>query len=426
MLEQGRVLAGGGNIYRRPDVYPFTVANYPPIFPAILAVVWKLVGASYSVGRLVTTTSAVLCAFLVSRIVRALTEDAFAARIAGGLFLACPWVVFWSSLVRVDFVALALSLGALLVVARAPEGRRTSYLAAALLVLACLTRQSHVLAGPLTVAMVLRRGRTTFLICFALGLGGVTGALQLVTHGAFLWNIVSANVNTFVLDHLWHRAVGLLITTWPALILVAIYLVRPPKRGTYPLVVAYLVGAGLSTLTIGKVGSHVNYFLEAAAALSLAVGVCLAQWREHARVFALVGGWAALMLGLSLFRPEGIETRLAHRQELEQLADRLRAEHGQVLADDAMGLLVLTGHPILLQPFEMTQLALMHRWDDASLVHDIEQRQFALILLNESEPSWLADRWTPRMLDAIHANYRRDEVVGDITVYRPAAGRSGR
>jgi len=112
---------------------------------------------------------------LVGLILHALTRDRAAAAIGGLSLLAFPPVAYWSSLYRVDALALALSLGGVCLCARRPEGRWTVPVAALLLTAAICTRQSYGLAAPLAAALwLLQAGgwrRALALVGLVLALG---------------------------------------------------------------------------------------------------------------------------------------------------------------------------------------------------------------------------------------------------------------
>ena len=55
----------------------------------------------------------------------------------------------------------------------------------------------------------------------------------------------------------------------------------------FALAAPYALGAVLSALTIGKVGSNVNYLLELCAASSLAGGIVVAWSRQHVSAHVL-------------------------------------------------------------------------------------------------------------------------------------------
>ena len=145
-------------------------------------------------------------------IVYAPTRDRFAALSAGVIFLAFPFVVYWSPLLRIDMLALALSLAGLCLLVGQPVSSRRLVGIALLLVAAIYTRQSYGLAAPFAafVWLLARDWRQ------ALRLAGLVSGLGLIlflvlnglTHGGFFFNIVTANVNEFrleLLEYNWNR-----------------------------------------------------------------------------------------------------------------------------------------------------------------------------------------------------------------------------
>jgi hypothetical protein len=91
--------------------------------------------------------------------------------------------------------------------------------------------------------------------------------------------------------------------------------------------------------------------------------------------------------------------------------------NGPVLADEYMGLSLLAGRPLYLQPFEVTQLAWAGVWDQAPLLESIHAQAFSLILIYDRP--WYTERWTAEMLAAIESDYQLSALVADTKVYRP-------
>jgi hypothetical protein len=85
-----------------------------------------------------------------------------------------------------------------------------------------------------------------------------------------------------------------------------------------------------------------------------------------------------------------------------------------------MGLLPLTGKVIYYQPFEFKMMSNAGLWDQSAFVTQIENKDFALILLFDP-PSWDSQhaRWTDEELDAIYANYAWSASLAYTTVYAP-------
>jgi 4-amino-4-deoxy-L-arabinose transferase-like glycosyltransferase len=114
-------LAAGQNIYR-PDISspPYTISNYPPLYVlSLVPSVW-LFGPNFWAGRAISMLCALASGTFLALIIYAHTRDRIAAVTTGMLFLAIPYVVHWSPLLRIDMLALACSTGGLYLLARWP------------------------------------------------------------------------------------------------------------------------------------------------------------------------------------------------------------------------------------------------------------------------------------------------------------------
>lgn len=109
-------------------------------------------------------------------------------------------------------------------------------------------------------------------------------------------------------------------------------------------------------------------------------------------------------------------------EDLKRMEDLVKENLDKpILADEYMGVVVLAGQNLHLQPFEITQLVNAGIFDQNILINEIEAEIFSLILLQES--SWweyvLEERWTPEMLDAIRRHYRLAAQLEHTNVYQP-------
>lgn len=434
LIDQAMRLASGQSIYRADiSTPPYVISNYPPLYVLVLAGSVKLFGPAFSfiVGRVVSMLSAWVSALCIAFIVNTATRDRFAALSAGLIFLAFPFVVYWSPLARIDLFALALSLSALtLVVARPIASKRRMIAAALLLVGAIFTRQSYALAAPLAAFVWLwvhDRRR-------ALSLAAMVGLSTLLlfmlfnwsTHGGFYFNIVTANVNEFDFERLRSHLRQFREAAFIPLFFggLSVLLIRP-LHPLWPLTTAYLFGAALSALTIGKIGSNINYFLELCAAVSLAAGAVVAWSRSH---LTASGYRAALLVVLALGvgrmmqitlrdYTQDLRGRRAAINEIGRLNMLLAETPGPILADEYMGLLTLQGRRLTIQPFEVTQLVRLGKWNQAPLLDSIRKKEFAAIVIDNRPVA--KQRWTPEMLDMISSVYVLADVAAGSNVYKP-------
>ncbi len=413
---------------------PYTVANYPPLYPAVLTPFYLAFGPAYWYGRLTSWVSILAAAALTGAVVHRFTRDTGAALVSAALLLTIPYAAYWSVLFRIDCLALATSLAGLLLLLRSGGRVRGVVAAAFFMVAAVFVRQSYGLAAPAAavawlVASGHRRGLAYFL-GVAAGLGGVLFlVLEVATHGGFSHNIVVANVNEYrparVAEHFRDLA-----TLAPVLLVFGAASLGPrvqEARAERVFLGTYLGAAVVSALTIGKVGSNVNYFLELSVALCLATGWGLARMKPGWKGAAAVG-LLAVQVVIFIPRTEAYfgrsEARIAHKDALDGLADLIHEADGPVLADSDLGFLPLDHRPIYFQPFELTQLARSGRWDPAPLAREVLTGRFPLILLhNPEEKEVLLERWPRMVLEALRTAYAPSGRVGNTFLFRPSSGK---
>jgi len=436
-LDQALRLARGENLYPPPPLTSsWTVTNYPPLVALLQAPLVLLFGPALWYGRLLSLLAVLVAAGCVGGIVRRLGGDRFGAWIAGGTLLAIPYVQHWASLDRVDGPALGLACGALYVLVRAPTRGRTLWLAAALLVAAIGARQSYALAAPLGGALFLGRavGWRRGLALLGLVLGGsliLVGLLQALT-GGFVFHVVLANLAPWEGARVLYQAreMG---RGMPLLLLGAglggFRLCRRGGAGAW-LVLGFGLGALLSALTVGKIGSNVNYLLEWSVALCLALGLVFVKAGATGGRRLLAGIVLPLLLVAQLggmvrwfqrgFWPERA-AKLAWSAEVAQLDETVRAAAGEVLADEYLALLPLAGRPIPLEPFAMRQLAVTGRWDERPLVAKVMDRSYPVVLLYDP-PDFdsFGERWPPRTAAALRQRYRPTQRLAGTLVLVPA------
>lgn len=424
LLSHARQLADGRPVYLIPGAEsPWTIVNYPPVYPLANAAVSVLAGPAYWYGRLISMVGAVLSAVFAGLIVGRVTRDRSAALVTALLMPVIPYLGAWAALARVDALALGLSLAGLWCVVRQPTSNRWLIAAVVLLTAAAYTRQTYLLVAPVAAFCWLWPDGRRRALGFAAALAGsvlVLGlALNLATAGGFWFNVVTANVNAFdwTLLTAYLTDIGSHVPVL-VLLLVAggIVGIRRQQQSTR-LLIPYALSALVIVLTSGKEGSNVNYLLEFGTALCLASGLLLAAVRSSPRARTAVLVALLLQSLLLLVAPHGyygyLGSLVDNRAVPARISAVVTASGGPILADEDAGFLPINGDPIVLQTFEFRQLALAGVWDQTPLLTSIENRTYPLIMIytNGRSPSVLEQRWTPEMLTAIHANYRQTEVI---------------
>jgi len=254
LVDQAMRMAAGQNIYRS-DISspPYTISNYPPLYVLSLVPFVKVFGPNFLAGRIISFLCSLASGTFLALIVYAHTADRTAAIVTGLLFVAIPYVVHWSPLLRIDMLALACSTGGLYLLARWPTARWSAVASVLLFVAAIYTRQSYALAAPLAAFVWLATHGWRRAAGLAALVGGLVLALFLalnaLTQGGFFFNVVTANVNEFDIQRLeWN--LRRLRDAAPVLLLFGgVSLVLAPGRvRLWPLLVPYLIGGALSSL----------------------------------------------------------------------------------------------------------------------------------------------------------------------------------
>ena len=457
LLQNALNIAHGREVYNDYRHYPFVVATYPPVYPLLCAVGARLFGISFTFGRLLSVLCTIGVAALIWAMLRRTGGSRFAAGFGATLFLAAPAVCRWGVVMRVDMVAVAFGVAGLYCVMR---GGRWLTAAVVLLFLAVYTRQSQVapLAAGVLYLWWTRRRREAALVAASFGAAVLVVflALELASHGWFYRHVIVANMNYWEIQ----RLVEIWTWTFPTwrfpfllgLLGVGFTLIGPGVSGKEPytdpqprpdrLLMLYFGFGMLLSLTAGKVGSYVNYMLEPLAAASLMAGVAymrLAQLFRSPRwkpawvaAWLLMVGPPAWVLGhpnRAPYEPYAFSP-YAIMQAGNKLVPLLRNTKGDVLSEDT-GLLLITGHQILLDPHKMSSMSRDGTWDPRPLLRDISRRRFALIITTWNPGRDAPDRWgcygwyrwTLSMGLAIKRNYYLRKHVGGLYALAPADAR---
>lgn len=448
-----RIASGQG--YAPIGVIPGVAFHYPPVYHLVTAALAALTGADpLLAGRILSFASAMASVLLIARLAFAIMPQGvgakpalIAAALAGCVFACSPTVRFWSTLLRVDLLACALTLAGLWLTAEAMRRPSRSLWAALVFALAVYTKQTAVI-GPAaaSVALWVVRPRTAvmfFLTCAGLSFAALA-ALQIGTDGGFLRHVLLYNVNRLDLDR-WRLLAEILAGQSVVLVLAAIaagqaasrlravgwsglraHVAAEPADGVRLLALAYLIGRVATLPLILKSGSSDNYLIDLFAAAAIFVGpavapVVAAIWAGTAWPRPVVV--ALTLAGLSIQNVPRLDVGRAGPRpvEYERLLSMIRDADGPVVSDD-MVLLMRAGRPVLLEPAIVAELAHKGLYDEAGLVRLIRARAFAFFV-TAGRPTlrMFPERYNPAVAAAIAEAYPEREWLGGLTVHRPAA-----
>lgn len=442
ILGEARQMLSGHLPYHNIKHAPFLVGNYPPVYPALVALGLEITGSiGFAPGRILATAATLGCGLLIALIVFQTTRSKLASVSSGLLWFGLKYVYVWGSLQRIDTLAIfAGLLGFWWVLAF--YRFRLVYLSAIFFLIAVYTRQDIVFSATAAYAWLFTRNRrlclVSMLLCVVGGLA-VLGSLQAMTDGQFFTNIVTYENNRFDLMYAeWaieHFAIVNILFFGLGSLGALISLAKWKEFGAVGL---YYMLAGLELLTIGKVGSSVNYFLDFLAASCIAIGVLGYHAATASRSDWGKLGYAAylslFLVQLCMWRhpwPGRPGDWAFTPHEASGVADRkliqiIRATKGPVISEN-MGLLAQADKPAIYQPFIMTQLANQGDWNENLITSLLRKKKISLLVLGFDAATRYPhlDRFNWTFLRAVKNHYMLSRKVGAYFLYVPVSGLVG-
>jgi hypothetical protein len=449
---QQALLIPGPRMYGPITHAPYIVFHYPPVYHLAVRVV-ALGGLDIlAAGRGVSVASALmlmaLCAWLAARALggRRLESPALAigCAIAGLLPLEIGPVEGWSMLMRVDLLATCLSFLGVCLVAESIRQPWWLLLAVPVFALSVYTKQTCIAApiAALAISFTVNRQMTIISTAFGATLGLLSlGWLELVTGGGFITHVLAYNVNRFSLellgDHLLNeKAYAPLMFVAGSTLAFIWWNDRSPgsvprcdgtvtARMTVAILGLWFVLATGMLVTVGKVGSSTNYFIEVMCICAVPIGMLAALGSQAA--LGIDTGWRPGCMRLMLVCVSaGLTAQMVLRRHghypdmdnprLTQIRQDLVREIGQqarpVLSED-MVLLMRAGREVPLEPAIFEELAAKGMWDQRPFLQSLADTSFAFVITE------MSDLYTPEVLTAISKAYPSVERIGPYTIHRP-------
>jgi hypothetical protein len=273
--------------------------------------------------------------------------------------------------------------------------------------------------------------------------------LEQATHGGFLLNIVSYNVNRIIWEHALALAGALLASVVPIAIAAigaraAIraagvghwreWRAAAAERTTLMIVLAMLALKTLLMPAILKSGASDNYLIEwfipvcALAGLG-ALPLLRAALGQSGPSVPMLS--ALFAIGLPIYVWGGVSTadaaRLAgQRQGLDRIVALVRSSPKPVLTDDPT-LLIRAGKALRWETAIIAEMASYDRFDERGFVDKIRHGDFAFVVTDGERGDLLFDqRFNPAVSDGIDAAYPCKLHLGGRTVHFMRAGGTGR
>ncbi len=436
LLRDAVQVVRGRPIYSDVNDFPFVVSNYPPLFAALSAFLFPVLGQSLAATRLAATVSTLLTALLIGAIIYGESGRALASACCGAAYLASVFVYEWGAWGRVDVTALLFSLLAILVILRWTDWQGT-FLAAFCCLLSVYTKQTQ-WAAPLAITLwLLWRREWRHAVGFTLTLGGlgVVGFLLLTvaSDGQFYHHLITYNLLDYSLRSFLSYWRAFLLTHGAIVAAAVVWVVGCLWKRRLALPMLYFGASALITAGAGRAGASSNYFLELIAATLILCGLL---WSESERRwnYAALAMPAILLLQLVWFKAfpltplAGCYDPLLSFGYTPQATDVLAGEKIDHYVQNADGEILtegggfalrngkeVYGSPWLLKALEGT--GLVDQGLDG-LERALAEHRFSLIIL-----TWQS--YPPRILEAVWANYQRIDTVDCVFRYEIFVPRDG-
>ena len=461
--EEGNILNALARIthgltpYPDPHAIPNILNPYGPVAYYLLAIPVKLLGVSFLWPRLVIVACVVaICVFIALTITR-LTGSALTGVVFGAIYGTLPVVESWSAVLRVDFLALALSAAGVYVFCRgmvAPRLRSgqapdtgdaedkeeksssvssassatNSWLSfsAALFVAALLVKYTYI-AAPLACALwLITRKRWQQAARFAATMAAMcVVALAIATaatRGTILTHLFLTHSDPFSWSVYLLRLTDVIARHRVLVALAAVLLIPDLLRRRISLPALWLAMATLTAVTAGKLGSNWNHFLEWPAALCLCAGL---GWETMSRIrpralalvmAVVVTAWLCIFLWRERSLPFD---PYATVEDCDRVYALVKQYPGDRVLSENVGALVLAGKTVWVSnPFVYSQLVMRGGWPDAGLERMVRNREFDLIVTQWNYPMYPnfmsdgAERFSSGVVKAIVENYRTVGMYG--------------
>lgn len=440
LLRIGEVV-GSGKIY--PDSLdrpPYFVTTYGPLTYALLAVPYRFaqgVGiAPYLFVRLSIVGSLCLCVLLVYLISRRLYRSRPIARLCALFAVSALPLASWTTQVRGDFLALALSLASLWWLLRA-NGRPRAIGAAICAGMALLVKQTF-LAMPVAVVIWLvyrRRYQEAVLWATSVTLTVVGGyaiawwrePLMLSHLAALRHPILEYREALDILGLAVSQptapfaAIGGLLVLWkltPERLLLFIY---------------WIVAWFVASFTLLQAGGSVNYFWEPFMVSAVLAGPGLCELQRKANRAPMLLTAMLFVLLLLAFAPK-LRKELGYLRTSYAKASDYRARKGKwdsfVATVSGRRLLstfpdvtVLSASPEIPDPFAIAMLEFRGRWNSGPVVNQIDAGIYDLIVIAPGEAfasdNYRGVRYWSGLWRAVKRNYELACVFEDMEIWLP-------
>ena len=264
------------------------------------------------------------------------------------------------------------------------------------------------------------------------------GSTRRLTSGAFLQNVVFANINPIRLEILAANLTLLTMLQLGPLMLTGVYVLRRlrSRQGQRRdwLLICYWLIAWIPVAGLVKVGSSQNYWIELAAISAvLATSLLWSQSAGRSQGYLSIGLLAISVATTFAVEISSIAAMFSQHPPdaslgpaFQSLVRRVEVEPGEVLSEP-LDAAVLAGRGVLLEPYIYSILHREGQWDAEPIVRRICDGSVTMVVLGY--PVEQLDRethgytlWPRPVIEAIQATMVLDSELANRFIYRRGVG----
>ena len=403
---------------------------YPPLYQLISAGMFTIMGVSLTSGRTISMVSTVLIAVIIYKMSSDVGDNILRLGLLAS-YLGSPIIMTWCSLMRVDMLAVLLSIIGLYTFLRF-KGRFKYAITALAFAFSTMTKQ-NMIAGisAIIIFLLIRKSwkeALKFVTYYLLIFSSCTVILILLTGGQYL--------NHVYLYHIGHKLefTRLQIYQWffyrhlPFFAIAILSVILASRKNASPFIF-YLVLAAVTSLLIIKIGAATNYFIELVTALVLFIAASISLLHIKRRKTLTLIIMSMFIIQFILYSqsigiiPEIQENRYFTDQvELLQYVKNLR---GKILSENG-AIAVLSGKGPAIDWFILAQIFRNKMWYEDDFIKLIDKKGFNYLILSfnltASNISKIhSERFTPRLLTKLREHFIFQEKIGRTyyIYYRP-------
>lgn len=457
--------------YGEINSFPSIVFHYPPLYHLAVLSLTALTGWDMLVaGRIISISATFMIAIIIGLIINRSASVNISGKYrllvsitSGLLVLSIPTILYWSQLMRVDMLALFLTLMGFYLGLKSFKKPVLVYGAALFFVAAVYTKQT-MLAAPIAIFSLMLwlnprlalAGISTCLISGFMFLG----ILNHITDGGFIHHIFLYNINSFKLERLYSllgiiSIHGLLIILAMLALRIGItenilplrglrnierreFIIADPSRTTFFAILSYFIFTTPMLILFAKEGSAPNYMIEWLITCVMLIGNMLFSFiglldkhkglenksvnldlKIRAILVPLLMTVYVSSFDYCLSKYPIIDNNPTQVAELTTLLNMVQQSHQPVISDE-MVILLHGGQRVVWEPAIFAQLEVMGVWDSRTFVTKIRNNEFAMFITQGIRGDALfEERYTPNVADAMDAAYPIKKTFGEFTVHLP-------